>query len=433
MTTSVPYPSKPYSQTHPDRLAVVARLFGLTTADVSSCRMLEAGCGDGLNLIAMASVLPGAEFVGIDLSESAIARGVALARQAGIKNVTLIAADLGDPQATVGEFDYVVAHGVYSWVPAPVRDRLLDLCARTLTKDGTAMISYAVYPGGFVEQLVRAPMLFRASQVDGEIEKVEAVRKFFPSVIAHAPSDALRAIFEDEWRKIAGNDDGFLLHDQLSDGYHPVYFADFIRHAITHGLQYLGEAELGDLPPTGTARLDAEQQFDMLQCRRFRQTILCRSSASILTEPDPSQLNGCFVAAPPYLGGDTSLPPLEAAWPGFVPCDTLPSNDALLRLFAAGKIDLRTAPPPLDGGGSARPRATALARVQAASDQPVTNLLHHQVNIEDRFTRTLLAMLDGRRTRRELIAEIAKSQENVAQELDRILTMLGNHALLRAT
>jgi SAM-dependent methyltransferase len=455
---TIPYPGKPYLQTHPDRLAVVARLFGVGTSDVSSCRVLEAGCGDGANLIAMAASLPGAEFTGIDLSESSIARGVALARQTGVKNVKLIVMDLCEMNsfeldASRQDFDYIVAHGVYSWVPQPVRDRLIELCAQRLGENGVAMISYATYPGGLVEQLIRDPMLFHARHFTQEKDKVDAARAFIQMTLKHAPSSALGALYQEEWDKIATNVDGFLLHDQLVEEYQPVYFIDFVRHAAAHGLQYLGEATLGDadLGARGTVGVDpavaadvrrfaandrvaAEQYLDFLRCRRFRQTILCRAEATVLKEPDASALRGCYAAAPSYLGSSTGLPALDAAWPGFVRCEELDADEAVLRLFAAGRIDVRTVPPLLDGGGSTRPRVTALARVQAASGGPITNLLHHQVTIEDELTRTFLTKLDGRRTRREVIEETARHVrlgEKVPLEIDRILALLGRHALLR--
>lgn len=448
MTTAVPlssydqvaYPGKPYLQTHPDRLAVIARLFGFRTHDVAACRMLEIGCGDATNLIGMAALLPGAKFVGIDLSESAIARGQSLARQAGLKNVTLIPMDLSD--FSQGHFDYIVAHGLYSWVPAPVRNRLMEVCAQRLRPQGVAMISYAAYPGGFIEQLIRAPMLFHSAQIPNPKQKVDAARSFAQWFVQHAPSGAVGALYREEWGKIALNRDSFLLHDQLGPHYTPVYFTEFIRHAAQHGLRYLGEANLGEIADpaarklAGSDRIAAEQYSDFLRSRRFRQTILCREDASILDEPDASALGGCYASAPCYLAdGNANLPALEAAWPSFVPCEELHAGEALLRLFAAGRIDLRTVPPPLDDGRASRPRATALARAQAALHQPVTNLLHHEVTIEDEFTRKLLTMLDGRRTRRELIDELArrsKPQQDIAREITRILAMLAQHALLLA-
>jgi SAM-dependent methyltransferase len=427
----VAYPGKPYVQTHPDRLAVIARLFGRGTQDVAACRMLEIGCGDGTNLIGMASILPGAEFVGVDLSASSIESGKQLARQAGVKNVTLLAMDLCD--FADGEFDYIVAHGVYSWVPVPVRDALLRVCTQRLAKNGVAMISYAAYPGGYIEQLVRAPMRFHARGFDDPKEKFDAARSFASTVMQHSRSPALRALFTEELGRIPPGD-AFFLHDQLGEIYNPSYFTEFVEHAASHGLRYLalGTAgvDLDALPEVrkfaGGDRIAAEQYLDFLRCRRFRQTILCRDDVSVSSAPDSSALQGCHAAAPVYLSGEkTGEPALDAAWPGFVPCCQLRANGALLELFAAGKIDVRTVPPSLDDGSAARPRATALARAQAEAGAPLTNLLHHEVKIEDAFTRKLVTMLDGRRTRAELIKQ-------AGPDIDRILKMLANHALLRA-
>ena len=46
----------------------MGKLFGLNTAAPTQCRVLELGCAAGLNLIAMAALLPESTFVGIDLS-----------------------------------------------------------------------------------------------------------------------------------------------------------------------------------------------------------------------------------------------------------------------------------------------------------------------------------------------------------------------------
>src|SRR5262245_37296155 len=111
----VPYLSKPIDATHPDRLASVAALFGMSPAPVDACRVLEIGCGSGGNLIPMAYRLPGSRFTGIDLAERAVQEGRRVATDLGITNLELIAMDLRDVTAELGEFDYIVAHGFYSW------------------------------------------------------------------------------------------------------------------------------------------------------------------------------------------------------------------------------------------------------------------------------------------------------------------------------
>src|SRR5580693_4601208 len=115
---SVIYPSYTHPQTHPDRLAVIGSLFGLEPAPVNRCRVLELGCGNGTNLVPMAWGLPQSEFVGIDLAALPVERGQRMIRDLALKNVRLVQGDLLQVDAGWGKFDYIIAHGLYSWVPA---------------------------------------------------------------------------------------------------------------------------------------------------------------------------------------------------------------------------------------------------------------------------------------------------------------------------
>jgi len=119
---TVVYPGFAYIQTHPDHLAALARLCGLHPAPLETCRVLEVGCGDGANLIPMALGLPRAAFRGFDLASSAIERGQTMACELGIANLTLERLDICDVPDRLGEFDYIIAHGFYSWVPKAARD-----------------------------------------------------------------------------------------------------------------------------------------------------------------------------------------------------------------------------------------------------------------------------------------------------------------------
>jgi cyclopropane fatty-acyl-phospholipid synthase-like methyltransferase len=112
----VSYPGFPFSQTHPDRLATIATLFGMKPAPIENCRVLELGCGDGGNLLPMAIGLPGSEFAGIDLAALPIARGRTMAAALGLKNVSLRQEDILQFSVCRGQYDYIIAHGIYSWV-----------------------------------------------------------------------------------------------------------------------------------------------------------------------------------------------------------------------------------------------------------------------------------------------------------------------------
>jgi cyclopropane fatty-acyl-phospholipid synthase-like methyltransferase len=138
------YPGYAMEQAHPDRLATLATLFGMRPADVSRCRVLELGCGDGLHLIAVALGLLEAECVGIDLAAAGLCKGQEVIRELGLTNVTLRHMDLMEVGRDLGQFDYIIAHGIYSWVPPEVRDKLLTICKENLAANGVAYVSYNV-------------------------------------------------------------------------------------------------------------------------------------------------------------------------------------------------------------------------------------------------------------------------------------------------
>lgn len=138
----LPYDSQFFTSSHPDRMAVMAILHGMTPPDVGSCRVLELGCSNGGNLLGMAQSLPGAQFVGIDLSPLQIANGRAIVAGVGLSNVTLEEASILDVDDAFGTFDYIICHGVYSWVPEEVRRKIFAIFARNLAPNGVAYVSY---------------------------------------------------------------------------------------------------------------------------------------------------------------------------------------------------------------------------------------------------------------------------------------------------
>jgi SAM-dependent methyltransferase len=143
----VPYPDWVHPATHPDLLAVVAALFGMSPAPPDRCRVLELGCAGSTNLIALAETLPESRFVGIDLASRHIAAGQQKVRALGLTNVELRAMSLVNVGEAFGRFDYILCHGVYSWVPAEVREKILAVCSANLVPQGVAYVSYNCYPG----------------------------------------------------------------------------------------------------------------------------------------------------------------------------------------------------------------------------------------------------------------------------------------------
>jgi SAM-dependent methyltransferase len=286
----IPYDSVPICETHPGNLAVLGALFGLNPARPESCRVLELGCASGGNLIPMAYHLPGAEFLGIDLSAGQVAGGRALVEALGLRNIRIEQGDILD-LGDIGQFDYVIAHGLYSWVPAAVRERLLELCGQALTPDGIAYVSYNTLPGWRQRSVLR-DMLLQFTR-DATTPRTRLVR-------AHEALEQLEAAFAEQDGvvpaqlhadvvKLRTRHPSYLYHEYLTAENTPVLFSEFMAQAGRHGLQYLCESELqtmfsDTLGPAGAALVDRfdslieqEQCIDFLRLRAFRQTLLCRA------------------------------------------------------------------------------------------------------------------------------------------------------------
>jgi SAM-dependent methyltransferase len=172
----VPYDSYPFPQTHPDRLATIATLLGLQPAPVEHCRALELGCAAGGNLIPMALTLPDSTFLGIDLSARQIDDGRQTVAALGLTNIELRQLSILDVDASFGRFDYLICHGVFSWVPAAVQEKILAICAAHLAPHGVAYISYNTYPGWHLRGMIRDMMLYHAQQFREPAVRVRQAR-----------------------------------------------------------------------------------------------------------------------------------------------------------------------------------------------------------------------------------------------------------------
>jgi methyltransferase-like protein len=306
------YPSAVYSQTHPDRLAAIATLLGLQPARVERARVLELGCGDGNNLITMACTLPDSEFQGVDLATEPIRRGQQTIAALGLKKVMLRQMNLLETPADLGVFDFIIAHGLYSWVPEAVREKILAICHEHLAENGVVYISYNAYPGNHLRDLARRIMRFHVQQFSEPPEQIRQARSLL-KFLAEAKSkpghwqDVLRHQFE----RIEKYVDAGFFHDDLSATNQPFYFYEFMEAASRHQLQFLAEADYTDMQPTGLTEeaisvirkmeqvnlVAREQYLDFVEGRSFRQTLLCHQDRRLDRELKPERVFNLFAAA----------------------------------------------------------------------------------------------------------------------------------------
>ena len=432
----------------------MATLFGLEPAAPAGCRLLELGCGDGGNLVPMAYGLRGSAFCGIDLSRRAIERARSLAAALGLANVDFRHADL-TALPELGTFDFVVAHGVYSWLAPAERDALLAACREHLAPGGVAYVSYDVLPGGHLREITRQMLRWHLRDVEEPEQRIAQARALLTAVAGARPEgDEMRIAAE----RALEQGDPALFHDELAPHHEAVLFADFAAHAGEHGLRFLAEAdvfemEARNLPPElAEGLIEREQYLDFFKGRMFRQTLLCHADAE-QREAGLDVVRGMLAASPAERAGESegrvtfrgphgatlttdheavqaAFVRLGEAWPAAVPVAGLGEDPAvaetLRRAYAANLVHLHVWAPDAATAPSERPVASALARLQAAEGTRVTTLRHTGVEVPDERGRRLIRLLDGTRDRAALVRELGRP----ADELERSLEGLARLALL---
>ena len=473
----VAYTSLPDAARHPARLATIGTLFGLDVAPLADCRILELACGDGLNLVPIAATLPNATLVGFDYAARPVARAQAMARDLGLTNVELLQLDLRELPADLGQFDYIIAHGLYSWIPADVRVHVLPLIARHLAPNGVAFVSYNTLPGCHMRRAVWEMLKYHTRDLPEMPAKVAAARSLLKLVATPVTTeDATQQAMRAEIRSASVSSEAALAHDDMSEPNDPVYFHEFMADAARAGLTFLAEARLGTMMGSGLApevrralgpldRLAREQYLDFIHFRRFRESLLCHANALTRFVVQPPRVLGMHVSASLSLrraadseASNTAASSevdvlkqfLLARWPHSVTVTelaewrkrTMPAAPAgssiqplellLTELYVAGLVELRTMPVAVAAVAGDRPQAFAAARWINQEHEVIPNLYHEALRHQDPIGQKLLALLDGTRTREQLIEATGDSFSGPAgrARLDDVLAILARKALL---
>mgnify|MGYP001229633630 CR=1 FL=1 len=460
----VRYSNFPYAQTHPDRLATVAVLHGIEPPDPFSARVLEIGCGAGGNLLAMAAATPGLHVVGVDLAASPIAEAQLAAREAGLANAEFHRADVrGLTNGELGRFDFVIAHGVYGWMPAEADDALLATIKASLTPDGIAYVSFNAQPGGYFRRMLRDVGLWHARREEGPLAKAARAQQLFDFLLEHraGPSDAYGALLARELPSVTHAPTYRLVHDDLGEHWTPRWFGEFAEHAAGHGLGYVGEADLFSLRtemlPEGVEelvwelaegdRIAFETYSDLLTTRHFRQCVISHAGRPVEREPSPERAQRLYWAtlpnAEPLEVGLTAdaFAVLEPRRPRAVAfaelqaeleADPLALGDALLDGFRRERLLPHAGPLRAASEPGPRPRVSALARWQASRGSQLVSLAYQLVHMEDPAARPLIGLLDGTRDRAAIRADLAAATgvELGEEDLERNLVELARLFLL---
>lgn len=315
----IPYFSNAFKWCAPGYIRAAAHMYGITLPAVSTARILEIGCAAGGNCLPAAFLYPNANIVGIDISEAQIQEGQGVIKRAGLKNIQLYTMCLSEITPEWGEFDYIILHGVLSWVPAEIQPAIFKICQQNLSAEGAAYISFNTYPGWKAYELLREMMLWHSIDSASAQERIQVSRDLLPFLKqGMAKSNPLQSIFNHVVQGIptSSDNDYYVAHEYLELHNNPMYLTDFALLAQQYELRHVGDVEVREellerhgLHTNATfmqlaqtkSKLEQQQLLDYAVGRSFRKSLVLRESFSAkhATEPDLSRLSellfaGCF-------------------------------------------------------------------------------------------------------------------------------------------
>jgi len=455
----IPYLANPLPQTHPSRLAAIASMFGLPYVLPKKARVLELGCASGVNLLGMAHFMPEAQFVGVDLSVVQIFEANKRAKALNASNVTYHHMSIEDVDSKFGEFDYVICHGVYSWVPSNVQTAILRICRENLSSEGIAFISYNVQPGWRMKQAARDVFMALTPPEMPAQQRweygVSWIKDALETTANETPKPLLHQAMANELESILTQKNiRYLVHEYLEDHNEPLLFREFLNQINKAELAYLGDVEPASMVrhitnpvlseffkrrPAGSMA-ETEQAIDIITGRPFRQSVIVKGirqsqinraltpeffkklyiqSRITKSEDQSGQVTykhvklGQLNAQPPY--GTATLDVLSAhanmptAFKELAEKFTALSEgtestfaEILFSLLGAGAMDIFAEPhiPELPKG------ATPLAILDVEAGREVTSNASGEIIGLDPVQRLMLPLLKGNWNREEVIKQL---------------------------
>jgi SAM-dependent methyltransferase len=456
----LPFKSKADRTKHPDRIATIAYLYGLVSPPLERCRFLDFGCGTGSDCLALALELPGARVIGYDPVEGPMEQSRFVAGLVGVENLKLVAGEL---PPTEEQFDYIVSHGVVSWVGADESRRIIRTIAELLAPEGLACISFNALPGWNYRSPIRELLRCYDRPAADANTRVKNAREILRGFRRYLPEESSSGIvLHRELKRLATESDAYLFHEFLSAESTPYLLSELVAIAQSYGLRYVGDASPyrlmrerleylgvsgGVLPvpaSVGTSAVAQEQFMDMLFGMSFRSAIFCRDDRDVFPLVDRERFASCSFAC--------SLKPLESefavepssgrrgwmdlrgrryvtktdeesqflsvvacAWPAYVSGrDVLAQisggsralGPMLHELFISEILDVSRTPPLIAQEVSERPVGHPLARFEAQQGSLVTTYRHESVELGE-LECLVLTLLDGTISEANLVERLA--------------------------
>jgi SAM-dependent methyltransferase len=247
--TDVAYPRAFVPQVSPALLRLVAAVNGHPAPPEDDFDYCDLGCASGDTITTFAAANRGARFVGVDFNAQHIAQARERARQGELENVRFLERDFADlAKDDLPAFDFIVAHGLWSWVSPKKRDAILEFVRGHLKPGGLFYVSYNALPGWAAIEPLRRLMRELAPATSAKAGSLERARDGFAFAQRLADSGAAYFASHPTAKSMLAlmqkGGSAYVAHEYFHDDWEPMYFADVARTLTASGLGFLGQVPL---------------------------------------------------------------------------------------------------------------------------------------------------------------------------------------------
>jgi SAM-dependent methyltransferase len=356
--TDVAYTSNVYREATPSWLALTALLFAQRPPDLARpFRYADLGCGNGMTAVVVAATCPHAEVWGFDFNPAHIETARTWAAAAGLTNITFVETSFADLAArdagALPEFDFIVAHGVLSWI-SPANQRLvIEIIGQRLRAGGLASVTYNVTTGWAAMQPLQT-LMHQIAQARPECADL-ALPAIFDQLTQLKDGGAkyftVNPAVEARLDSLRNQDGRYLAHELLNADWHPLMAATVMDAMTLAKCQFLGSATLTEnydavsQPPAMLPLIAAatdprlrETLRDIGMAQAFRRDVYRRGTGTLQPAEHAALLDGvAFARIAPPPAGDVAFTTAAGTVVGRPEI-----YQPLLALFADGPVTLAT-------------------------------------------------------------------------------------------
>jgi len=293
--TELEYTSNFYRELSPHHLqfSALSKQIAIPSV-VSPFNYLELGCGNGVTINALAVNHPKSQFWGLDFNPSHIVNAQEQARLANIENSQFF--DLSFEETLDQDLpvmDFIVLHGIYSWVNEENRRHICALIKKMLRPGGVVYLSYNCLPGWSQAAPLRRLMAeFASREGGGVLEKLQTIKQVLPQLDAlPLQYTQLNPYSKLVHETIATKSPQYVVHEYMNTNWDLFYFTDVAAQMHEIKMTYAASANvLENFMQTCAAQdtvkfiesqadhLMRELMLDYATNKRFRRDIYTRGA-----------------------------------------------------------------------------------------------------------------------------------------------------------